>query len=107
MPNVPRLNFPVAIDPVTGHLAEVEQDSPDDLVACVEVVCRTVIGERDEHPDLGITELALSRIPVDLDRLTNEIVSSEPRARVLLAQDPALFDETVQTVVAQVGGFDG
>lgn len=107
MPDSPHYDFPLRIDPLTSALAEVEQDSLDDIAARVAVVCSTLIGERDAHPDFGISDLAVSRNPVDLDALHEQILDSEPSASVLLEQDPERFDEVVQTVVVNVDRAGG
>jgi hypothetical protein len=110
MAGVPHLDFPLRLDPKTGHLATVEQDSPDDLATCINVVLHTFLGERDELPRFGVAEMALSREPLDLELLAQQVIASEPRAAVLLERDPDLFEQLVDGIarlrVQSIGGAD-
>jgi phage baseplate assembly protein W len=103
MPETPHFDLPLRIDPRTGHLAEVEQDSLDDVMACVEAVVRTRMGEREGLPGFGITDPALSRMPVDRALLAEQIMASEPRAAVLAEQDPDAFEDALSRLSVVVG----
>lgn len=96
MPDTPHFALPFRF--VNGHAAEVEQDTVEDIAACVEAVLRTRPGERDELPEFGTPDLTFTQRPVDTDALLDAVEEWEPRARLLVEERPDLFDETVARV---------
>jgi phage baseplate assembly protein W len=103
VPDVPHLSLPLRVDSATGHLAEVEQDSVDDVAACAEAVLRTRPGERDEHPHFGSPELVFAQMPVSTEGLVAAVETWEPRARVLVEENPDLADELLTRLRVRVG----
>jgi phage baseplate assembly protein W len=97
-----QFDVPFRFDPVTGDVAVVEQDSVEDIANCVQIVCLTRQGQRDEDPTFGLPEMALSRAPIDPVLLLAHISASEPRAKMLIETAPALYDEAISNAGIQV-----
>ena len=94
MADVPHLDLPFRWAS-NGHAAVVEQDSVDDVAACVEAVVRTRPGQRDEHPNFGSPELVFSQLPINRDAYAAQIAQWEPRVNLLVEEDPDLLDATL------------
>lgn len=92
----PHFAFPFRV--ANGRVAVNEQDSPDDVAACVQAVLRTRPGERDALPNFGSPDLTFHQLPVDPDTLADLVEGWEPRARVLAEQDPDLLAEAALSV---------
>ena len=87
-----------------NRLAAVEQDSPEEIAQCVEVVCRYPRGLRPELPDFGSPDLAFREVPVGTDELAAAIERWEPRANALLEEDPDLFAQAISVLGVSVRG---
>jgi phage baseplate assembly protein W len=98
-----QFDFPFHIDPLTGDFATVDQDSDDDVANCVQIVCMTPQGSRDEDPTFGLPEFALSRAPLDASVLLASISASEPRAALLVEANQAAYDEALWSAGVQAG----
>jgi phage baseplate assembly protein W len=84
-----------------GRANVVDQDSTDDVTACVEAVLRCPLGWRDELPEFGIADQALREGGADLDELRVAVERWEPRAAVALtAGDIVALAQTVRVGVA-------
>lgn len=79
----PHFSFPFRFEliPGTGDRAAavVEQQSADEVADCVLRIAHTPRGFREELPDFGITDPTFSQVPVDVERMTEEIREWEPR----------------------------
>lgn len=64
----------------TTSAAVVEQDTLDDLKACVARIVSTPVGARDELPEFGITQLAFQQGDIQQAPLRTQIERWEPRA---------------------------
>lgn len=53
MPDVPHFAFPFSLTS-TGHVAVVDQDSPNDVAGCVAAICSYRLGDRADAPTFGI-----------------------------------------------------
>jgi phage baseplate assembly protein W len=97
------LNLPFRFDERTGHAAEVDQDSLDDIAVCVEAVLRTHPGQREEHPAFGSPDLIFREVPVESEDVIDALETWEPRARILVERDPDRFDTTLERLRITVG----
>jgi hypothetical protein len=61
--------------------AVVEQDSPEDMAACVYRIAVCQQGYRDDLPAFGIPQVAYQALPLDLSGVEEAISRWEPRAR--------------------------
>lgn len=92
----------------SGQIAEVEQDSVDDVVGCVAVAILTEYGSRPEVPGYGLPDQVFSEVPLALDDIVHTVESLEPRAALLLTQmidpnDPLSDIITAAVSVRSVG----
>jgi hypothetical protein len=78
----PKLAFPFELS-ATGRFAKVvEQDSDEEIEACLEVLLRTVQGTREEVPDYGIPDQTFRQGGVSRPQIMNAIHTWERRANV-------------------------
>jgi len=96
MAEIPHFALPFRYE--GGRPAVVEQDSIDDIAACVEAILRTRPGQRDEHPEFGTPDLVFRQLPTDLDAFVDAVEVWEPRARALVEEDASRFHEAVSRV---------
>ena len=100
--SVPHFKLPLSVGR-GGSFETVEQDTIDEIAQCVEVLLATVEGQRIELPDYGIPDLAFE---VDIPRhvIESRITKWEPRAEVLIDDEPDLVDELIRRVEVRVEG---
>jgi hypothetical protein len=98
MAEIPHIALPPRFVGSPPRLAVIEQDSPDDVEACVEAIVRTRIGDLPADPGLGITDPTFS-LPGDepIDLLTSEVEAWEPRARLAI-EDGWQFDKFIRDI---------
>jgi phage baseplate assembly protein W len=96
MASIPHFALPFRM--VGGRAVEVEQDSAEDVAACVEAVLRTRPGQRDALPEFGSPDLAFRQLPVDPDDLVAAVETWESRAQLLAEERPDLLDEAALRV---------
>jgi phage baseplate assembly protein W len=103
MTDVPHFALPFRF--VTGAGAQTasaavvtEQDSIDEIAACVLAILLCPIGFRVELPTFGIPDQAFATPGVDEDRLRQAIETWEPRAAVLLDANRDAFDALVERI---------
>jgi len=79
-PTIPKLRVPLRLE--NGRLALVEQDSPDNVAACVYAVLSYERGSRLEDPEFGVEDASFAQFPFDLDEWLEQIAAYEPRASI-------------------------
>lgn len=99
-PTIPKLKVPLQMG-ATG-LAVVEQDSVEEVAACVYALIATERGSRLEEPDYGVEDASFSTLPMDdeIDEWLVQIDAWEPRAKVRTTQD---IEDLIATVTVEVG----
>lgn len=101
--DIPHLKVPFSLS--AAGAAVVEQDSDNEIIQCVEAICRTPRGTRLDSPDFGIDEVVLRETGPDRDKLQRTILYWEPRARVAIdIQSPDSLSGLYQIVEVNVGG---
>ena len=101
MTDIPHFAVPFRV--MNGGVATVEQDSDDDILACVETVLRTPVGNREEQPDFDITDLTFKTDPAEINLECQQALDElEPRAHAI---PEAEINELIATVRigAQIG----
>jgi hypothetical protein len=93
MDPIPHLALPLRLE--HGSYATVEQDTLDELITTVSVVCAFPIGYRIEAPTFGIPELEHLSPPLPVDDVERQIETWEPRADVEVHEAP--YDPTDPT----------
>jgi hypothetical protein len=83
-----------------GSLAALvdEQDSIDEIVACVERVVSFTRGSRDELPDFGIDDPTFAQAPVDVRLLSAQVAEWEDRVEVNAETTIDTYDELIAHV---------
>lgn len=98
-------HFAVPFNITSEGAAMVEQDSDEDIMQCVEAICRTPRNSRLESPDFGIDEIVLRENGPDRNKLVNAITYWEPRARVAIdITSPDTMDAFYSIVEINIGG---
>lgn len=96
-PDIPKLAFPARI--VGGKFAVVEQDTAAEIEGNVQVIALTRPGDRLERPEFGIDDLTFTRAGSGMfDKLTEQIVSQEPRAEFVRDIDAESLKTNMPTV---------
>lgn len=101
MTDTPHFAFPLRY--ANGHAQVNEQDSMDDIEACVTAICLTSPGDRVELPDFGIVDPAFGQEPILTAPLISQIEAYEPRVSILVNAAPDQFDAAVVNVAIQMG----
>jgi len=97
-PLTPKLRIPLRLD--NGRLATVEQDSQDNIAACVYAALAYERGSRIEDPDFGIDDPSFPQFPADLSEALEQIRKYEPRADVATQQD---LEDLIGHILVEVG----
>lgn len=95
---VPKLRVPLQL--AGRRLATVDQDSPDNVAACVYAILSFERGSRIEDPDFGVQDPTFSQMPVDVDEWLEQIAAYEPRAEVRTEQE---VGDLIGAVLVDVG----
>lgn len=99
----PQFAFPLTF--VGSTIAVVEQDSADDIRACVEVIIRYPLGLRPELPDFGVPDQTFTQgDQIDTDVLLAAVARWEPRAATLAAELAITPDLLIRQVTVNVEG---
>lgn len=104
MTDIPHLSFPFRFGP-GGHAVELEQDTEDEIVNCVQLILACEVGSLVDQSDFGITDPTFSVTP-NLLLLQHQIESWEPRATLDLSSDLDPSDFTIQDIEISVKAGD-
>jgi hypothetical protein len=96
--DVPHFDLPLRFGP---QAAVVEQDSVEEIAACVLAILLCRVGFRDELPEFGVPDFTFSN-PVDVELIRAAVLEWEERASVLVEMSPDTFDALVERVQVQV-----
>jgi phage baseplate assembly protein W len=77
----PHFAFPFERDPATGKVRVVEQDTPEHVMACENVIVRCPRGFRLDRPEFGWRFPQFRNVPVDVTELEAALQQFEPRSR--------------------------
>jgi phage baseplate assembly protein W len=97
-PAIPKLRVPLRLE--NGRLGICEQDSQENVAACVYAILSYERGSRVEDPEFGVEDPSFDQQPLDLDEWLEQIATYEPRARVTTQQE---VDELIAVVLVEVG----
>lgn len=100
MTDLPHFALPFRF--VGGAAAVLEQDTADEILACVEAVIRCPLGYRDELPEFGVRDMTFEQGGPDMLAIEAALSDWEPRAQVALAERRDRYDELVSTVTVRV-----
>jgi phage baseplate assembly protein W len=92
--DTPHFAFPMRRAP-NGSVAVVEQETVDEIEACVLAILHTRAGELDDQPDFGISEYTFTQQPISREQVAEEVLRTEERASLLVEEEPDRFDALV------------
>jgi phage baseplate assembly protein W len=80
MADIPHFRHPFTRSP-SGRIAVVEQDTPEHVQSCQNVIVRCPTGFREERPEFGWPFPEFRTAPLDLTELAVALRRFEPRAQ--------------------------
>ena len=102
-PDNPHYQFPFQM--INGTTAAVrEQDDPDEIIDCCQVILRTRRGTRLDLPDFGLLEQTFKDGGANVAEIRNALVRAEPRAEYAISVRPDQFDAMISRVLVEVRG---
>lgn len=101
MPNTPKLRVPFAIR--SGRAMTVEQNSTEEVEACVRAILRTPVGTHIDDPELGIPDPTFGGASFDM--IEHQVHDSEPRATTVFTPEDIdeLYDQEVEIQLREEG----
>lgn len=88
LPNQPHFRYPFKFGSgLSKHALVNEQDSEDDIIACVLAIVKTPRGFRDDIPDFGITEQIFKELPLRAAEIQAALEEWEERAAYKVTTD--------------------
>jgi hypothetical protein len=78
-PERPHFAFPFQLDPTTGSVAVVEQDTVEEIMDCEKVIASYPVGLRHDRPEFGWPWPDMTLVPIDLSGLEQALQQFEPR----------------------------
>lgn len=94
----PKMRVPLRLE--NGRLGVVEQDSPDNVAACVYALLSYERGSRIEDVNFGVEDPTFDQLPLDVSEWLQQIAVYEPRAQVQTAQE---VGDLIGAVLVEVG----
>jgi phage baseplate assembly protein W len=92
---------------VNGRAGTVEQDSPEDVLQCVETIMRFRRGQRPDAPDFGVPDQAHRQGGADPAEVLDAIERFEPRAHRVAAELETDLAGLMQIVRVRLGDEGG
>lgn len=102
MADVPHFAFPFAFAS-SGRALVVEQDSPDDVAACVAAICSYRVGDRADAPDFGIEPQDFRTDGANALEIRTGIAAWEDRAEATLDLDDSDLVRGISDVTVFLG----
>lgn len=97
-PAIPKLRVPLRME--NGRLGLCEQDSQENVAACVYAVLSYERGSRIEDVEFGIEDPTFDQMPVDVQERLSQIRTYEPRAEVQTQQE---IGDLIGALLVEVG----
>jgi len=101
MSDVPHFDYPFRFGK-SNHAVEIEQDSIEDIEVCIATIIMTNHGDRVELPEFGTNSLLFQIQPLPIDQLYSDITDQEPRALMVISQQPDPLDYLTALVTVTV-----
>ena len=98
--DTPHFAYPFELN-ADGYVNVVEQDTPEHIMACENVIVRCPVGFRYERPEFG-WEFPEFRNELDLGALEDALRRWEPRSRVTASELMDLADAATREVTVEV-----
>lgn len=98
---VPHFTQPFTLSASTGATVD-EQDTHQEVFACVVRIVSCPIGAWADRPAFGIPSPLFAAAPIDTATITNAIAVSEPRAKTIADEYPDLVSDAFRHVRIRV-----
>lgn len=98
--SIPHFSWPFQLG-IGGHAAVLEQDTDDEIVNCVLVICTVPIGELTDEPSFGITDPTFELQP-DVNLIAAQVLEWEPRVHVAAVDNTDERDLTLENIILRV-----
>lgn len=102
MDDIPHLAVPIRL--AGNKFVTNQQDTDDEIIACVWAICQTPKEHRAEKPAFGIDDPTFEDMPIDTNSIEDQIAEWEPRAVIEI--DLITDIEGIQTVSIEVTGTE-
>lgn len=99
-PTNPHFAFPFIMQ--AANAAVVEQDSPDEVFACVRAAVGTPRGLRVDLPQFGMPDQVFRQKEVNIGEMRQALEQFEPRAQYAIDAQPDVFDALISRVTIEV-----
>lgn len=80
----------------------VEQDTSEDIAACVYRICVCTEGFREDQPEFGISEPVFTTVPLELEGLVGSIERWEPRAELEVSEQAEAASQALRQIGIEV-----
>lgn len=103
MPRVerPHFSYPFRFD-LEGKIAVVEQDTPEHVISCEQMIVRCPLGFRDDRPEFGWPFPEFQNAPIDVSALESALKTFEPRGRASAREYMDAADAAVRGISVDV-----
>ncbi len=101
MADAPHFAFPFQRG-ATGSVSVVEQDTPEHVMACENVIVRCPLGFRQERPEFGWPFPEFRNVPLNLDPLREALTLFEPRGEVSVYEYADAADAATRYIPIEV-----
>lgn len=96
----PHFDLPFVL--YSGGAPVVEQDTFEEVANCVEAICRTPYGFRDDAPDFGFPDLELRTQPLISQEVQDVVNQQETRADIVISEQPDFYDVLIDKITVEV-----
>lgn len=97
---IPHLSLPLRVQ--NGQFSVVEQDSDEEIIQCIGVICKTPQGARIEVPDFGVPQELFTM--TGTNGITSaELKRQEQRVDTILNKSADEVDELLRNIEIGVG----
>jgi phage baseplate assembly protein W len=101
VPEIPHFRHPFGRDPRTGKVAVVEQDTPEHVISCENVIVACPIGARDARPEFGWAWPEFRTAPLDVAGLEKALREFEPRSRATASEKADSIDAALRRIAVK------
>jgi hypothetical protein len=98
---LPHIAFPWTLNR-DGRVVVNEQDSVEEVAACVWAIATCVKGQMHMLPNFGATSPLFQAVPLDLSALVEAVEAQEPRARIMATEQPDAFSAAIRNILLTV-----
>jgi hypothetical protein len=99
----PHFDFPFRRDPETSKVVVVEQDTPEHILACENMIVRCPLGFREERPEFGWPFPTFGNAPLNVGQLESALRKFEPRSYAKGTEYADVADAAVRHIQIEAG----